>query len=147
MADYDFNAIADALAGVWSGMSTLDYDTVDRTVSTLAEIDGSMEPPAIGIELDDVTWDLSMGRGADSATFLGYLIAGSGDSASGQRLVRQMLSTGGLVSRLKDMLEQDKTLGGLVAYANLTTTRSIGRITWAGVDYQGAILEIEVMLQ
>lgn len=147
MADYDLNEIADALAAVWSNMGTLDYDGVDRTVTSLSEIDGSMEPPAIGIELDDLNWDITMSRGADEFTFLAYLIVGSGDSGSGQRLVRQLLSTGGLLDKLKDKLEASKTLGGLVSYANLTTPRSIGRITWAGVDYQGAILEIEVCAQ
>jgi hypothetical protein len=49
------------------------------------------------------------------------------------------------VARLKQALEADQTLGGLVSYAVMTNVRNIGIVTYNGVDYLGAELIIEVV--
>ena len=147
MAIYDLNEIADALADVWQG---LDADTFDSTldkVTSYAEAKGVANVPAIIVELDDVTWDLTMARGSDRLQWLAYLLVAKADAPSGQRLIRKMLSTGGLAERVKDALEADNELGGLVSFAVATGTRSIGNINYAGVDYLGAVIEIEMVAQ
>jgi hypothetical protein len=145
MAEYDLNAIADALAAVWQGMPTDTYDGRQQSVNAFAEVEGNVPVPAIVIELDDVNWDLTFDRGVDSFTFLAHLIVAEAGSEEGQRLVRKLLSSGGLAHSVKDRLEEDKTLGGLVSYAVTQRTRSVGRITYAGADYQGVTLAIEVV--
>jgi hypothetical protein len=149
-ADYDLNEIADALALRWNGLTTVEYDGVDRPMTALSEVVGSVQPPAIVLELDDIDWDLTMGRGSDTFTFLAYLIVATADSVSGQRLVRQLMSTGGAAGRLKDAMDGvnvDRTLGGLVSIVHMPSPRSVGRINYSGVDYLGAILPIEVTAQ
>jgi hypothetical protein len=83
--------------------------------------------------------------GADTFTFLAYMIVSQADSVDAQRLIRQALSTGGLATAVKDKLVNNQKLGGLVSYAHMSGTRSIGVINYGGVDYQGATLEIVVM--
>lgn len=148
MADYDLNAIADALAARFAGLDTgQEYTGVTLSVDSDADASGSVNVPALIIELDDITYDVSMGRGADSAVFLGYFLVSNADSPSGQRTLRAMLSSDGVLPRLKDALETDTTLSGAVSYAQMSGTRSIGNINYGGVAYLGAVLEIEVMLQ
>lgn len=145
MATYDLNAIADALAEVFQGLQSSVFTGQQWTITASSEAAGVVSEPAVVIELDDVTYDASMGRGADEFVFLAYLVVSGSDTTSGQRLVRQMLSSGGAVNRLKDALEVDSTLGGLVSYAHMTGTRSIGNIIYNGTEYLGATLEIAVM--
>lgn len=147
MADYDLNEIADALAAAVQGLDTYVISGVQDEITATGDVPGVANMPAIAFELDDITWDITMARGADSFVFLAYLVVSSADSSSGQRLVRQLLSSGGLAGRVKDALEEDTTLGGLVSYAVATGTRTIGTINYGGVDYQGAVIEIQVVAQ
>lgn len=143
--DYDLNDIADAIAATFQGLSlwTVDTDVIPLTV--YSEVPGVANVPALAIELDDVTYDVTMGRGADSFAFLAYVLVASADSPDAQRLIRRVLSSRGLYARLKDALEANQTLGGLVSYAIMTGTRSIGAVNYGGLDYQGATIEITVM--
>ena len=68
-------------------------------------------------------------------------------SEGGQRILRAALSTGGVGTRLKDALDEDKTLGGLVSYAEISGTRRIGTVPYAGSEYVGAEIVIEVVAQ
>jgi hypothetical protein len=147
VADYDLNEIADALANAVQGLDTYVIDGQQQDITATGDVQGVANVPAIAFELDDIDWDITMARGADAFVFLAYVMVSSADNPSGQRLVRQLLSTGGLAGRVKDALEQAGTLGGLVSYAVATGTRTIGNINYAGVDYQGAVLEIEVVAQ
>lgn len=142
---YDLNAIADALAATWANLDTLTIDSQMVPMSAYSEVPGEATIPAVAVELDSMSYDESMARGADAFVFLVHLIISSADSRSGQRLVRQALSTGGVANKLKDKLEANQRLGGLVSYAVVTRTRSIGDISYGGVDYLGATLEVEVM--
>lgn len=147
MADYDLNAIADALAAAVQGLDTDVIYGQQEEITASGDVPGTPNVPFMAFELDTLDWDTTMARGSDSFTFLAYVAVSSADSRSGQRLVRQLLSTGGLAGRIKDALEVDTTLGGLVSYAVASGTRTIGNINWAGVDYQGATIVIEVMAQ
>lgn len=147
--DYDLDAIAEALAARFQGIPTDTYNGEAWTITADGSAMGTVNIPALVIELDDLTYDLTMGRGADQAVFLAYLLVSEADSSSGQRLVRSLLSSGGLSNRIKDSLNgpaADQSLGQLVDYAQMTGTRSIGSINYNGIGYQGAVLEIQVML-
>lgn len=144
-ASYDLNAIADALAATWAELDTQTVDGNMVPLSTYAEVPGQANVPAVAVELDALDWDVSMGRGADTFTFLAHLLVSSVDSRDGQRAVRQALSTGGVADKLKDKLLANQTLGGRVSYATMTRTRAVGDVVYGGVDYLGATIEIEVM--
>lgn len=146
MATLDLNAIADALAAVFQGVDTSeDFSGQDVLITAQSEGAGVAYVPAVVLELDDLTYDLSMGQGAHGCVFIAHLAVSEADAVSGQRLIRSMLSTGGLVDRLKDSLVDNQSLGGLVSYAHCPGTRSIGSINIGGVSYLGADLEIVVM--
>jgi hypothetical protein len=147
MADYDLNEIADALASACQGLDTNVIYGQQEGLTATGDAPGVANMPALAIELDTVDWDMTMARGSDSFVFLAYLIVSSADSPSGQRLVRQLLSSGGTAGRVKDALEEDTTLGGLVSYAVATGTRTIGNIIYNGIPYQGATIAIEVVAQ
>lgn len=148
MADYDLNDVADALAARFNGVDGWIISGQQVEVTATAEAGGVANVPAAVLELDSVDWDVSMARGADAAVFLLYLLVSSSDSGSGQRLTRQLLSSGNLATSLRDSLDNgDRTLGGLISYAAMGSTRTIGVIDYAGARYLGATIEIAVMLQ
>lgn len=146
--EYDIEDIMDALAGVFNGVPTGDIvggQTI--TMEAHAEVVAQIDSPAMVLELDDQTFDLNMGAGADSIMIIGLVLVAQQDQEQAQRLLWRFLSrrpTSGLL-RIKSALEEDQTLGGLVSYAILTTVRNIGVITYSGVDYLGAELVIEVV--
>jgi len=147
MADYDLNEIADALRDRFQGKAMFRVAGQDVPLNAYSEVVGDPPVPGLVLELDDVDWDITMDRGSDAFTFLAHVLLQEADSKSGQRILRSALSTGGIGTRLKDALDQDKTLGGLVSYAELAGTRTIGTINYAGQQYIGAVLVIEVVAQ
>lgn len=146
-ATYDLNAIADALEARFEGASMFQVNGLDVPLNVTSEVDGQVQIPALVILLDDIDWDLTFQRGADAFTFLVQVLLQSADSPGGQRILRSALSTGGVGTRIKDLLNQDKTLGGLVSYADMAGTRRIGNIQYSGIDYVGAEILIEVVAQ
>lgn len=146
-ADYDLNAIADALRDLFQGEVMYVVGGVSVPLNAFSEVQGQVQAPALVIDLDDVDWDLTFQRGADAFTFLVSVLLQSADSTNGQRILRAALSTGGIGTRIKDVMETDKTLGGLVSYADMVGTRKVGVIQYGGVEYVGAELIIEVVAQ
>ena len=151
MADYDLDDIADKIAAKFQGLATDTYNGEAWTITSSGDISGVVNVPAVVVELDDVTYDLTMGRGEDNATFLVHLIVSSSDSASGQRLTRKLLSSGHIKDSINGLDVHgeplDRTLGGTVSYAQMTGTRTIGTINYNGVSYLGASLEVLVVVQ
>jgi hypothetical protein len=147
-ADYDLNAIVDALVTRYQGMDTGDdLAGVPLTVAAYGEIVGDVQPPALLFELDDLTWDLNMGNGADEIGIVGTYLVQNVDAKNAQRSLRTALSrkADGSLARIKAKLEQDITLGGLVSYVILGSARRTGQLTYDGVDYLGAELVFEVV--
>lgn len=147
MATYDLNVIADALESRFEGLAMFQVNGEDVPLNVTSEVEGQVNPPAMVISLDDVDWDLTFKRGSDAFHFLVQILLQSADAPGGQRILRTALSTGGVGTKIKDVLEQDNTLGGLVSYANLSGTRRVGVIQYSGIDYIGAELLIEVVAQ
>lgn len=147
-ASYDLNEIFDALADTFDGTPTGDtIGGVPVQLECYSEVVGQVEPPAIVLDMDGQGWDLNMGSGADSISVIALLLVTFEDSEGAQRTLRSFLSrkdTSGLF-RIKRALLANQSLGGLVSYAIITNTRSVGIITYNGVDYLGAELVIEVM--
>jgi len=147
-ASYDLNAIADALAAVWRGLPTgVTIRGVAQKLSAQSEVTGTITAPGVVVEFDSLDWDNTMGRGSDNATFLVTLLIKGADSEGAQRALRSALSTGGTAGRMKDALEADDTLGGLVSYAHLSNVRRTGTIEYGETGYIGAELVVEVGLE
>lgn len=145
-ASYDLNAIADALAEVWSGLDTgLTLNSQPLILTTYAEIPGQVEVPCLVLELDDISWDETMGSGMDSVTFLATVLVEHQDMSTGQRQLRAFLSRDGGLGKIKATLLEDQTLGGLVSYAHAKTVRRFGQIEYGEATYLGAEIPIEVV--
>jgi hypothetical protein len=88
-----------------------------------------------------------MQNGADGISVVATCLIQNVDASGAQQALRTFMSrqeTAG-VARLKAVLDDDPTLGGLVSYVQFSTVRRIGTLTYDGVDYLGAELIIEVM--
>lgn len=146
MTNYNLNAVFDELAAVFHGVATGDeIDGAAVTLTAYAEVPGSITVPALVLELDDLDWDQTMGRGADAWTVVGTALVQFADQTDAQRKLRAFLSADGGAGRIKAALQAEQTLGGLVSYVHLTTARRVGKISYAGVDYLGCELVFEVM--
>lgn len=138
--------MADALAGVFDGLATGDeFGGVAETFNAYAEVVDQISEPALVLELDDLTWDETMGDGEDTFTFIMTCLVDSQDNEGSQRALRYFLSRAGGTGRLKAALKADQTLGGLVSYAHMRTVRRFGLITYGGVQYLGAEIPIEIV--
>lgn len=146
-ANYDLEQVMDALADVFNVESGDEYGGVAQVITGYATVAAQVTAPAVVLELDDLSWDLDMGAGADGWTVLATVLVATQETDQAQRLMWRFLSrkpTAGL-ARLKAALEANKTLGGLVSYAHMTGVRRIGDLTYNGVDYLGAEIVIEVV--
>ncbi len=147
-AAYDLNAVVDAMVATFQGLETGDeIGGVPVSTYVYGEIVGNVQVPALLFELDDLTWDLSMGGGADGISIVGTMLIQNVDEALAQRAMRSALSRapGATLGRIKAVLAEDQTLGGLVSYVHLAMARRIGTLTYDKVDYLGAELIFEVM--
>jgi hypothetical protein len=147
-ATYDLNAIFDALRERLDGLETgQELAGVAQTVTAYSEVVGNIQAPALVLELDDIAYDLTMQNGADGISVVATCLIQNVDASGAQQALRTFMSrqeTAG-VARLKAVLDDDPTLGGLVSYVQFSTVRRIGTLTYDGVDYLGAELIIEVM--
>jgi hypothetical protein len=147
-ADYDLNAIFDALETLFDDLATGDEIGGEAvTLAAYSEVVGNIQAPAMVLELDDITWDETMGGGSDSFVILATILVQDVDTAGAQRALRTFLSrkvTSG-IGRLKARLATDPTLGGLVSYVQMGQARQMGRITYDQVEYMGVALPLEVV--
>lgn len=147
-ASYDLNEIFDALKGRYDGLAT--GETMDGRAQYLraySEVTGNVQPPAMVLELDDITWDLTMGGGEDVITIMATILVQDVETKDAQRQLRSFLSRapGTGLARIKAVLAEDDTLGGLVSYVQMGQARQMGKITFDGVDYLGVALPLEVV--
>lgn len=147
MANYDLNAMADAMRDLFQGEIMFQVNGLDVPLNVYSEVQGQAQVPAMVIELDDVDYDVTFARGSDDFTFFGIVLLQAADGTNAQRILRSALSSGGVATRVKDVLQANQNLSGTCSYAVMTGTRKIGTIQYAGLDYVGAELVIEVVAQ
>lgn len=120
-------ALAATIDGI-SGLTGLDYtsDTIHTDSAIITEL--------------DVRFDSTFARGADDMTAVVRLLT-AGDFESAQERLDD------LVSKLKDGIEADESLGGVVHYARVSRIRGdsegqlpIGEQTYAVID-----VEVEIV--
>lgn len=145
-ADYDLNAVFDALAEVFDGTPTGEsFSGSGETFSAYSEVPGQVSAPAVILELDTLDWDMTMGAGEDEFSGTLTLLLDYQDGRGAQRRMRSMLSRNGAAGRLKAALAAEQTLGGLVSYVHMVRLRRFGVIPFGGVDYLGAEIELEIV--
>ena len=147
-ASYDLNAVFDALQNLFDGLDTgEDIGGASQVITAYSEVTGNLQVPAIVLELDDIGWDQTMGDGEDEFTIMMTILVQDVSTAEAQRQLRSFLSRapGAGLARIKERLEDDKTLGGLVSYVLMDSARQMGKITYDAVDYMGVALPLRVV--
>lgn len=147
-ASYDLNAVFDAIQNRFDQLETgEDLAGQPQVITAYSEVMGDVQVPAMILELDEIGWDQTMGGGEDRFTIMATILVQDVDTAGAQRALRSFLSRapGAGLARLKDRLEQDITLGGLVSYVHMGAARQMGRITYDQIDYMGVALPLEVV--
>lgn len=147
-ASYDLNEVFDALQDRFNGLDTgVDIGGAGQIITAYSEVPGNVQVPAVVLELDDISWDRTMGAGQDEFTIMMTILVQDVSTDGAQRQLRSFLSRapGAGLARIKEQLEQDETLGGLVSYVRMGSARQMGKITYDSVDYMGVALPLEVV--
>jgi len=106
-------------------------------------IPGQVNGPAAVVELEAISYDSAMARGADDYVFVVRLVVGTAVDRVGQDKLDGYLAGSG-VSSIKAAIEADESLGGIAGPTQVASVRSYGLIEYAGVTYVGAELIVEV---
>ena len=102
---------------------------------------GTLAPPAAVVQLPrEIDFDLVYGRGADTLTFPVMVLVGAVDERASQSNLSRYLDP---ATGLKSVLDGD--LGGAVQDATVQRATGVGSYTVGGVDYLGAVFELEVV--
>jgi hypothetical protein len=104
----------------------------------------AIAPPTAIVQLPEaINYDLTFGRGADTYDLRVLLLVAKGSDRAATKNLASYLDAGGPTS-VKAAVEANDTLGGLVDVANVKRARGVGAYTVAGVEYLGAMFDVEV---
>jgi hypothetical protein len=103
-----------------------------------------MNPPAAIVQLEDISFDATMGRGSDRLTFTVTLFVSNAWNRTAQDNLDAYLAGEG-ASSIKAAIEADETLASVVSFAWVMGVRNYGDFEFAGQSYYGAEFVIEVM--
>jgi len=91
---------------------------------------------------DTIDFDLNANRGADTFTFIVYVLVGRADDRTAQnRLDGYVVGE----SSVKAAIEADRTLGGAANTCRVTTMRNYQQVSIGETVYLGVEFEVEVV--
>lgn len=102
----------------------------------------AINPPVALVGVNDFNWDDNE-TGMDLLHFKVVLLASRADVKAGQAALDAYLQTSGPTS-VKAVLENDRTLGGLVDRVRIDRVENYGFLEIAGITYLGAELIVDV---
>lgn len=104
-------------------------------------VDAITPPAAVVGWPDEITYDSTMGRGMDTITLPVYVLVGRVDQRSARDVLARYLD-GGNPGSLKAVIER----GPHVAFDSVRVVKADPQsLTSAGVDYIGAVLELNIV--
>lgn len=135
----DISALAEAIA------------TRVKTIATLANRASAFgkdftDPPWAVIVPDPgefITYDSTMAGQTHDMTFVIKVIETAAEDRAAQGRLTSYCDTDGSSSM---KLAVDSNLGGLVAYAKVTTARNFGNVMWGGLEHYGCEFPVAVWL-
>jgi hypothetical protein len=99
-------------------------------------------PPVAMVYPDTIDFDLNANRGADTFTFIVYVLVGRADDRTAQnRLDGYVVGE----SSVKAAIEADRTLGGAANTCRVTTMRNYQQVSIGETVYLGVEFEVEVV--
>lgn len=133
-------SITDVMDGLGGRLATITNPPV-RVYDFPA--DAVAVPAAVVLFPETLTYDDTMARGADRATFQVLVLVGKvSDRAARDALALYMAGTG--ARSIKTVIEADKTLGG-AAQTTRVTQAIVETFTVGGADYLGCRFTIDVV--
>jgi hypothetical protein len=127
------SAIRDGIAENLSAISGL------RVSPTMLD---APRPPVAMVYPDTIEFDLNANRGADTYTFIIYVLVGRADDRTAQlRLDGYVVGD----ESVKAAIESDRTLGGAADTCRVTSMRNYQQISIGETVYLGVEFEVEVV--
>jgi len=132
-----------SLLSIRSGLSTR-LATISG-LSVYAYVPDSIEPPTavVGV-MSSVDYDSTMSRGSDSYEIPLYLYVSRVDAELSQDSLDEFLAGSGS-SSIKQAIEGDSTLGGVVSSARVVEASNYGVYTINSIDYLGVEFSVEII--
>jgi hypothetical protein len=132
-----------SLSSIRSGLSTR-LATISA-LSVYAYVPDSIEPPTavVGV-MSSVDYDSTMSRGSDSYEIPLYLYVSRVDAELSQDSLDEFLAGSGS-SSIKQAIEGDSTLGGVVSSARVVEASNYGVYTINSIDYLGVEFSVEII--
>jgi hypothetical protein len=132
-----------SLSSIRSGLSTR-LATISG-LSVYSFVPDSIEPPTavVGV-MSSVDYDSTMSRGSDSYEIPLYLYVSRVDAELSQDSLDEFLAGSGS-SSIKQAIEGDSTLGGVVSSARVVEASNYGVYTINSIDYLGVEFSVEII--
>ncbi|MAW27007.1 MAG: hypothetical protein CL498_03330 [Actinobacteria bacterium] len=132
-----------SLSSIRSGLSTR-LATISG-LSVYSYVPDSIEPPTavVGV-MSSVDYDSTMSRGSDSYEIPLYLYVSRVDAELSQDSLDEFLAGSGS-SSIKQAIEGDSTLGGVVSSARVVEASNYGVYTINSIDYLGVEFSVEII--
>ena len=132
-----------SLSSIRSGIATNLENISSLTV--FGFVPDSIEPPTavVGV-VDNIEYDTSMSRGADTYSIPVFLYVSRVDAQDAQDTLDAFLASSGS-SSVKTQIESDVTLGGVANSARVVEADNYGVYTINNIDYLGCEFTIEVI--
>jgi hypothetical protein len=130
-------SITDIRAGLATRLGTI------PGLRTTTEQPDTITPPVAIVNVQNVLFDKTFGRGLDEYNFVVTLIVGRVGERSAQRLLDSYVSSTGS-SSVKLAVELDKTLGGKCDSLRVSEMRNYGSIVIGEVTYLAAEFNVVV---
>jgi hypothetical protein len=103
---------------------------------------GTIDPPAVIFTMDTLTFDTSLDGDTDDISFMVTTFTSMSSDRGEAELYGYIQREGSL--SIKQHLESDDTLGGLVEYLTVTRATKVGIATYGGAQFYAAPLEVHL---
>tara|TARA_A100001515_G_scaffold68403_1_gene54419 strand:- start:379 stop:786 length:408 start_codon:yes stop_codon:yes gene_type:complete len=132
-----------SLSSIRSGIATNLGNISSLTV--FGFVPDSIEPPTavVGV-VDNIEYDTSMSRGADTYSIPVFLYVSRVDAQDAQDTLDAFLASSGS-SSVKTQIESDSTLGGVANSARVVEADNYGVYSINNIDYLGCEFTVEVI--
>ena len=132
-----------SLSSIRTGLSTR-LATISG-LSVYSYVPDSIEPPTavVGV-MSSVDYDSTMSRGSDMYEIPLYLYVSRVDAELSQDSLDEFLA-GSVSSSIKQAIEGDTTLGGVVSSARVVEASNYGVYTINSIDYLGVEFSVEII--
>ena len=132
-----------SLSSIRSGIATNLGNISSLTV--FGFVPDSIEPPTavVGV-VDNIEYDTSMSRGADTYSIPVFLYVSRVDAQDAQDTLDGFLASSGS-SSVKTQIESDVTLGGVANSARVVEADNYGVYSINNIDYLGCEFTVEVI--